>query len=341
MKCWNRAVGALTLGWSLAAVSAAPNLASVAAGTGAEGAGSAYDGVVEAVRQTVIAAQVPGAVVALAVKAGDSVKAGQVLARLDARAAVESANAAAAQTRVAGAELDIARREVERQRALLAKQYISPAAFEKAEARFKAAEAQVAAQNAQAGAARTQTGFYVLTAPYAGVIADVSIVQGDMAMPGRPLMTLYDPAAMRVTAPLPQSLVSRSGSEAVLKAASLDLPGAAGRTATRVTVLPAADPATHTVPVRFDLAPGTQAAPGAFARVWLGAADAEARVRVPASAVVRRAELTALYVLDEAGKPLLRQVRLGRIAGDQVEVLSGVSRGERVVLDPQAAAKAK
>ena len=48
---------------------------------------SAYDGVVEAIRQTVVAAQVPGAVVALAVKAGDTVKAGQVLARLDARAA--------------------------------------------------------------------------------------------------------------------------------------------------------------------------------------------------------------------------------------------------------------
>ncbi len=60
---------------------------------------------------------------------------------------------------------------------------------------------------------------------------------------------------------------------------------------------------------------------------------------VPQAAVVRRAELTALYVLDSAGKPVLRQVRLGRPDGDQVEILSGLSAGERVATDPQAAAR--
>jgi multidrug efflux pump subunit AcrA (membrane-fusion protein) len=63
------------------------------------------------------------------------------------------------------------------------------------------------------------------------------------------------------------------------------------------------------------------------------------RLYVPAQAVVRRAEMTGVYVLDPNGHPILRQVRLGRAVGDSVEVLSGVSAGERVALDPQAAAR--
>jgi RND family efflux transporter MFP subunit len=310
---------------------------------------SAYDGVVEAVRQTVVAAQVPGAVVALTVKAGDSVKAGQVLARLDARAAQQTAAAGDAQVRAAQAELEVASREVERQRQLFAKQYISRAALDRAEGQFKTTEAQVAAQLAQAGASRTQSGFYVLTAPYNGVVAEVSVVMGDMAMPGRALMTLYDPAAMRVTAPVPQSAVARLAMAGAEKGVRIELPGQSGeraaQTPLRVTVLPSADPTTHTVPVRFDLAagvgllPGAGLTPGMFARVWLpGAGSGEARLYLPASSLVRRAELNAVYVLDSAGKTNLRMVRIGRSSAEGVEILAGVSAGDKVAADPQAAA---
>jgi hypothetical protein len=63
------------------------------------------------------------------------------------------------------------------------------------------------------------------------------------------------------------------------------------------------------------------------------------RLFVPLSAVVRRAELAGLYVIDPQGRPLLRQVRLGPVAGNEVEVLAGLSAGDRVALDPQAAAR--
>jgi membrane fusion protein, multidrug efflux system len=63
------------------------------------------------------------------------------------------------------------------------------------------------------------------------------------------------------------------------------------------------------------------------------------RLYVPAKAVVRRAEMTGVYVLDANGHPILRQVRLGRAVDDTVEILSGVTAGERVALDPQVAAR--
>ena len=184
------------------------------------GESASFDGVVEAVRQTVMSAQVSGAVVAIDVKVGDVVKTGQVLARIHARAAEHNVAASDALVLSARATLDVATKEFDRQKLLFEKKYTSQAALERAEAQFKATQAQVSAQLAQAGAARTQSVFFVLRAPYGGVIADVPAVLGDMAMPGRPLLTLYDPASLRVTASfrkrklraLPRASRRRSGS---------------------------------------------------------------------------------------------------------------------------------
>ncbi|MBP6396043.1 MAG: efflux RND transporter periplasmic adaptor subunit [Giesbergeria sp.] len=331
---------------------AAPNAVSGAAPAPASAVQgrSSFDGVVEAVRQTTLAAQVPGAVLELAVKVGDRVQAGQLLLRIDARSADQNAAASDAQVQAARASLDVATREYTRQQKLREKQYISQAALDQAEAQFKATRAQVAAQVAQAGAARTQTGLHTVRAPYAGVVSDVPVQLGDMAMPGRALVTLYDPSALRVTASVPQSLLGAAHS-APAEAVSVELPGLIAAqqwpATTRVQVLPTIDAATHTVQVRADLAKGLDGvAPGMFARVWLpmasqSAAAASQRVSVPLSAVVRRAEMTGVYVQGEGGKSLLRQVRLGRVEGGQVELLSGVSPGESVVLQPQATTRAQ
>ena len=303
-----------------------------------------FDGVVEAVRSSVVAAQVAGAIVALEAKAGDRVQAGQTLARIDARAAEHNASASRAQVQSAQALLDVARKDFERQKQLFDKQYISQAALERAESQFKAAQAQAAALLAQADAARTQSGLHVLRAPFAGVVAEVPVALGDMALPGKPLLTLYEPGALRVSAALPQGLLG-----APVAGLKVEFPGLPDERrwvtpgAAQLQWLPTVDAATHTVQLRITL-PAAQPglAPGLFARVWLprAGADKAARLFVPASAVVRRAEMTGLYVVDAQGRAQLRQVRLGRAQGQNVEVLAGVSAGERVALDPQAAARA-
>lgn len=315
-------------------------LAALTVSAGAIASSSGYDGTVEAVRQSVVAAQVPGIVLALPVRAGDRVKAGQVLVRLDARAAEQQAGAAAAQVQAARASQDAATREFERQRQLHDQRFISQAALEHAEAQYKTARAQADAQLAAAGAARTETGYYVVKAPYDGIVSDVAVAQGDLAMPGRALLTVYDPAALRVAAAVPESAV------APLRHAGAPAPtveiDAARIEPTRWELLPAADPATHTRVLRLDLPPGIDSAPGRFARVRIAdAGGSAARIRIPSQAVVRRAELKAVYVLGADGRPLLRLVRLGPVDGNQVEVLSGLAAGERVVLDPQAAARVR
>lgn len=308
------------------------------------GQSTGFDGVVEAVRQTVLAAQVAGAVVALDAKVGDAVKAGQVLVRIDARAAEQNAAASDAQVQAARALLEMATKDFERQKQLFQKNYVSRAALDHAESQFRSTQAQVAEQLAQARAARTQSGFFVVKAPYAGIVSDVPVALGDMAMPGRPLLTLYDPAALRVTVAVPQSAAVGLAANAAIK---VQLPGLpAGRewvTPSGATALPTVDPGTHTMQLRLDLPAGTPAAtPGLFARAWLPAPGAgTVRLEVPARAVVRRAEMTGVYVVGPDGRPVLRQVRLGSTQGASVEILSGVSAGERVALDPQAAARVR
>jgi membrane fusion protein, multidrug efflux system len=338
----------LTLGMALslpswpatAAVAAPAPLATTAVQSAAGAVAGGYDGVVEAVRQTVVAAQVAGAVTSIDVKAGDSVKAGQLLLQIDARVAEQNASASDAQLLAAQALLDVARKDYDRQQQLFQQQFISRAALDQAESQFKSSQAQAAALRAQAGATRSQSGQYVVRAPYAGIVAEVPVALGDMAMPGRALLTLYEPGALRTTVSVPQSALPDP-----LQGVRIEFPGLPGErrwvVPLQTQLLPTVDAGTHTVQLRLSLPPALAGvAPGMFARVWLpGAATPEGRLYVPAAAVVRRGEMTGLYVVDAKGTASLRQVRLGRIDGANVEVLAGVSAGERVALDPQAAAR--
>lgn len=323
---------------ALAPARAAESLATwTVASSNFQGLGS-HDGTVEAVRQTVVAAQVAGAVVALPVKAGDRVKAGQLLARLDARAAEQQASAAAAQVEAARAAQQVATLEMQRQRQLFASRFISQAALDQAEAQFKTATAQANAQLAAAQAARTESGYFAVKAPYDGIVTELNVMPGDMAMPGRPLLTLFDPSSLRIAVAVPETSAANLRNR-LATPVNVEI-GGQRVTATRWEVLPAADTLTHTVTVRVDLPPGTVATPGSFARAWLpGSAGSDLRTLIPARALVQRAELKAVYVVGADGHALLRQVRVGPASGDQVEVLSGLKPGERVALDPQAASR--
>ncbi len=299
------------------------------------------EGVVESVKTTQVAAEMQGSITTLTVKAGDVVKAGQVLARIDTRVANQQAISSRAQAAAADAQLFAARQAFERKKRLFEKQYISQAALEQAEAEYKTAEAQTRAQQAEISIANVKTGLHTVQAPYSGVVAEVTAELGDMAMPGKPLLVLYDPRMMRVLASVPQDRLSRLDAKAALQ---VEIPGSSKPAFTvparNMTVLPVADVVSHQVPVRVNLPDGLQGlAPGMFARIGLALGDAaeSARLLVPASAVMRRGELALVYVVVDA-RPQLRQVKLGKPQGDAIEILSGVEAGERVALDPLAAA---
>lgn len=303
------------------------------------------EGTVEAIKSSLIAPQVAGSITALPVKAGDAVKAGQLLARIDTRIAQQQVITNQAQVAAANAQLSAARQEYERKRRLHEKQYISQAALERAESDYKTAEAQTKAQLAQTGAANVQTGLHTINAPYAGLIAEVMAEQGDMAMPGKPLLTIYDPKALRVVVNVPQSQLASIKAGAGVSV-NIDAAVEAERslTATQVTVLPITDAVSNMVRVRITLPENLNSVrPGMFARAMLPVSNTgkQGQLFVPASAVIKRSELTAVYVVTSKGQPQLRQVRLGRKQGETFEVFAGLQAGDKVATDPIAAANFK
>jgi RND family efflux transporter MFP subunit len=297
------------------------------------------EAVVEAVRQSTVAAQIAGRVVDIRFDVGDYGKKGEVIVRIDERAASQAVAASEAQLSEAQAALVQARSQYERAKRLLSEKFISQAAFEQNEAAYKAAQARVAALLAGTGQAQTERSFATIVAPYSGVVSARHVELGEMAVVGKPLMTGFDPSTLRVVATVPQSQVAaiRAVRKARVEVSSQD----AWLEVEQVTIVPSADPRTHTTQVRLELPQQVRGIyPGVYARAHFVVGKAT-RLLVPRAAVLRRSELTAVFVVDDQGAAMLRQVRLGS-AGDEsaIEVLAGLKAGERVALEPARAGMA-
>lgn len=330
------------------------------------------DGVVEAARQSTVSAQIAGRVKEILFDVGDTVRKGQVILRIDEREAAQALAGSQAQVMQAQAAVQNARSNYERSRQLFAQKFISQAALDKAQADYQMALAQAAASEAGAGQAGLAHGYTEVIAPYGGVVAARLVEVGEMVTVGKPLMTGFDPGQMRVIVDVPQYKLAEIGAH---PQAMIELPSLNRRVqAASVTVQPAADARTHSSQVRVYLPanevgvrlqhvtaeppPAGAAAghllphqtltrtvpevyPGMFVRVHFTVGKAN-KLLIPAGAVVRRSEVSAVYVVDDNGAVKLRQVRLGEAAGqDEIEVLAGLNAGEKVALDPVKAGMAK
>ena len=290
------------------------------------------EALVEAVRQSTVAAQISGRIVDIRFDVGDRVQKGEVIVRIDERAATQAVAASEAQVREAEAALRNALAHFERTKQLFAQKFVSQSALDRAEADYKAAESRMKAMLAGAGQAATEKSFAVIVAPYSGVVSGRHVQLGEMATPGKPLMTGFDPSTLRVVAAVPSARIAavQSGGKA-----RIEIPSAQRWVEARsITIVPSADPRTHTTQVRIDLpADAAGIYPGVFARAHFVVGKAP-RLMVPREAVLQRSEVTGVYVVREATAQL-RQVRLGTAADERgVEVLAGLKPGESVALDP-------
>ncbi|MGY0197285.1 efflux RND transporter periplasmic adaptor subunit [Leptothrix sp. BB-4] len=299
-----------------------------------------FDASLQAVRQATVAAQVGGNVVVLAVKAGDRVRAGQLLARIDERstdAALAQGDAAVNQ---ADAAARLARIELSRSRELRAQGFVSQAALDQAETQSRAADAALAQAQAGRGQAALARGHASVVAPFDGIVLATHLDAGDLAAPGRPVATLYAPGALRAVIALPASLAAQARAAGRVE---VELSDGRRLKPLRRSELPGTDVVTQTVEWRLDLASADAAGlpPGQSVRVRFDApadpattADpaTAAHLSAPRTAVLQRGELDAVYVAD-GDRYVLRAVRTGRVEGDRVTLLSGVRAGERIAAD--------
>ena len=291
------------------------------------------EGLVEATRQTTVAAQISGRVKAVLFEVGDKVKAGQVILRIDEREAEQALAGSQGQLAQAQANLQNAKVSLERAKVMFTQKFISQAALDKAQADYDMAAGLAQASRAGAGQASLAQGYTTVTAPYSGIVAARLVEVGETVMPGKPLMTGFDASEMRVMVSIPQYQLDAIGKNPQVL---VEIP-TQNRSikAASVTVQPLADSRTHGTQVRVNL-PANQAGiyPGMFVRAQFVLGKTK-KLLIPASAVLRRSEVVAVYVVDAKGAPQLRQVRLGESSeAGVVEVLAGLTAGEQVAIEP-------
>lgn len=316
-------------------------------------------GTIRSRRTVEVAAQVTARVVKVLAETGQTVRQGEPLAELDGRelaarlsqakqvlSAAESAIASAKQgTAQAAARLEQSRLAVERARKLAAERAATTEALEAAESAHLQASAALAdaeARTASAAASREQAasavreaeiaaGHATIVAPLDGVVGERRIETGDLALVGRTLFVVFDPAALRLEARVREGLIGRvrEGDELLVQvpAAGAAFPG-------RVSVvLPAASAASRTFEVRVDLEARPELRVGMFGRLRVPAGEREV-VSVPRRAIVRVGQLETVVVRD-GERWRRRLVTTGTAPGsDALEVLSGLVGGETVGLAP-------
>jgi RND family efflux transporter MFP subunit len=315
----------------------APRLRTQVVYAGREAGESTWDGVVEAVQRADLSAQTAGRVTMVSFDIDDYVARGDVLLRITAFEQQAGTNAARAQLRAAEASATEAEGNYRRFGSLASQQYVSRAQLDQARVARDSAIAARDAARARLAEAAQQSEYTVVRSPFAGIVSARSVEPGETVAPGQPLMSVYAPGALRIEVQVPQS-----DAKAIRATARAQVVLGDGRRvdAAKVIVFPAADAGTHSVGVRV-LLPDMKDAPqpGTTARVAFPIATDAQAMRVPASMVVQRGEVSGVYVLAD-NRIALRQVRVGRRIGDQVEVLAGLKPGDRIATDPVAALQA-
>ncbi|MGA7523764.1 MAG: efflux RND transporter periplasmic adaptor subunit [Acidobacteriaceae bacterium] len=303
-------------------------------------------GTVHAKETAMISPQIPGHIRQVLVQAGDRVRTGQLLVTLD-DAAMQSAldqatageTAAQKQQMAAQTQASLATQTLARYQMLKEQKSVSPQEFDEVEKRSEAAQLQVAAYAAESqqaraavAGARTQLGYTALRAPFAGIVTARMADPGTMAAPGMPVLQIDRDGPLQVYATVDESLIGslHAGMKLPLSIDGID---AASLNGTVAEIVPAADPSSRSFLVKLDLPPVQTLRAGMYATVGIPG-GVKPLILAPQSAVVMRGSLPCVYALDPNGIAQLRYVTLGSRHGNQVEILSGLAAGEKLVNDP-------
>lgn len=287
-------------------------------------------GSVQAEARTSIAARLVANIVEMKVRTGDRVQAGQVVAVLDDRDWRARVNQAKETLTAAQAKRDLAKVEVERLEKMVAQNVASPYELEKWKADLIGSAADVARAQQAIAEAEVALSDTQIKSPFDGMVIDRLAEPGDQAAPGKPLLTVYDPSRLRLEAAVREAYIGN-----ISAVVGKDIPvfiDALGQERTGVVqeIVPAADPASRSFLVKVHLKDPDKLYPGMFGRLRLPLGEQE-QIEIPLAAVRQVGQLN-LVLVETATGPQRRSVRLGAVAGEQVEVLAGLAPGERVLM---------
>ena len=280
------------------------------------------DGLIEAVHQATISAQTSGRITKIHFDVDDFVSRGDVLLEFSGKGQRAAFNAAKANLKQAEAEHS-------RTRDIYAQKLVAKAVLDKAEAAFKSARARY--EQAQEALEYTQ-----VRAPYSGIVVKRFVEVGENARVGQRLMSGLSLESLRAKVQIPQDMIHAVRQ---YKQAYLLTKNGQRVPSSSLRISPYADPESHSFAVQVNLPKGEYGIyPGMYAKIVFMMGE-EQTLSIPASSVVKRSEVTAVYVVDDRQRISFRQVRVGKPVGEnEVAVLAGLNAGELVARDPIYAA---
>ena len=322
-------------------------------------------GVVRARTTATLASRITAPVLSLAVIAGDRVHAGEPLVTFDGReleanraraaaevTALERSHAAAVADRAAAdAAVTLARASHGRIVALHARDAATPQEVDEAVSALRVAEARLAAADAHASAgvaavdgarqaeaaARAAASYAALTAPFDGLITERLVDPGALATPGVPLLRIEDTGRFRVEVIVDESRLPliplRAPVEVLVGDDESEGTAPTSLNGTVAEVSRAVDAGSHSFLIKIDLPARRAMRSGMFARARF-AAGSQQLLTVPASAIVAQGQLSTVFVVSFDQRARMRVLDTGVRGEDWVEVLAGVSAGERVIVSP-------
>jgi len=294
------------------------------------------DGAVEAINKATVSAQTSGTIQKILVDVDDFVEKGMVIVQLKDVSQNAQLKKAQAGEQEAISNLSKAQDEFDRIEGIYAKKVVSKSQMDDATHALSAAKARLDSARASLEEAREQLSYTRVKAPYSGIVTERHVEVGETVQTGAKIMTGVSLDKLRVNVDVPQKLINKIrvfGKAFVYTEAGLG--GDQVQVAVdKITIFPIADRASNTFKVRLDLPEGIAGLfPGMFVKASLVTGEKQV-LQVPQQSIVYRSELTAVYVISDDGTINFRHVRLGRKNGDSLIVLSGLTEGEKVALDP-------
>jgi RND family efflux transporter MFP subunit len=290
------------------------------------------NGVVEAVNKTTVSAQISGQVEAMLFDVDDYVEKDQVIILINDKQPAARLEQAKAEIEEAGARVKEADEEYQRIKGVYEKQAVSKKTMDAAEAAMKAARARLKSARAGLEQAREQFDYTRVRAPYSGIVTERHIEVGESAEAGKKLMSGLSLEELRVNVDVPQNMINAVRTAAEV---AIETPKGNRVPVTNKTVFPFADPASHTFRVRLELkGDNLSLFPGMFVKAAFTTGEQGALI-VPSASIVRRSEVTAVYVASADGRLSMRAIRKGReLDNGYTVVLAGLQQGETVIVDP-------
>jgi RND family efflux transporter MFP subunit len=283
-------------------------------------------GTVNARESVEISSRMMATITKVNVAAGDTIKKGETLIELDSRD-VNARLAQAKQARAsAEAALERAKLDAGRIERLHEKQAATGQEYDAAQASLKMAQASLESAKAAVREAEANLSYTKVESPVDGRVVDRHVDPGDMSAPGQSLMTIYVPTSLRLEAPVAEQLRPKVKLGDEIRA-SIDTVG--DFTGKIVEIVPASDIASRSFTVRVSIPPSITAYSGMYGRIRIPVGTTQ-RIIIPTESIEHVGQLDMVTVVTD-DQAQSRLVKTGRTYPEGIEILSGLSPGERIV----------